>query len=267
MNNKVVFIIFNNQVIFQTNQNQDIKEWYISLGGDINNFDNLIRGFVMNNKMVFFKTDFKYDQEVIDAALTFSQYIKTVLKNDNLKVCCGILTNGMYDSWEPILVLGEKDFANREKVEIEDGTTKLVERLGTDSIAEPMIEFKNDFADPEFQKLAVRYTKTVLFLCIVIKVILIVLGKAHSSGFDLLLILAQIGLLGFCIHGFQVNHPKIKLVSVLAAASLFLMFDIGDILLGAFYLLFVIDAEIIKNGINLIKKIKETIKGKLKKNK
>ena len=266
-NNKIMFMIHNNQVLFLQNSNMDFREWYLSLDGDINNYDSLIRGFVIKDKMIFFKGNFNYDEEVINAAIEYSDYIKKVIKNDELRVFCGIKQEGMYNEWEPILELTEKDFEERKQVVLDDSTSIAIEKLGTDKVLEPMIEFKNDYEDPEFQKIAVKYTKTVFIICIILKVILVLLGKITIGGFDLLLILAQVGLLGFCIHGFKVNHPKIKIVSVLAALSLFLMFDLGDIILGAIYLFFVIDAESIKEGKSIIIQLSKVIKEKISKKK
>ena len=101
MNSKILFMIFNNEVKIQEDNGMDHREWYLSLGGNPDEFDKLIRGFVIGDKIIFYRGNFSYDEEVINYAKAYAPYIRNVLGNNNLIVCCGILANGINNSWEP----------------------------------------------------------------------------------------------------------------------------------------------------------------------
>ncbi len=55
MNNRILFMIIDDQVKYLTDSNMDHREWYVSLGLDPNNYENIVRGFVMDGKIIFFK--------------------------------------------------------------------------------------------------------------------------------------------------------------------------------------------------------------------
>ena len=68
MNTSILFMIFNNEVKYLNDSKMDHREWFLSLGGKEEDYPNLIRGFISNGKIVFYKNNFSYDEEVIKTA-------------------------------------------------------------------------------------------------------------------------------------------------------------------------------------------------------
>ena len=262
MNNKIIFMIFNNQVMFLQNSTMDHKEWFLSVGGIEDQFENLIRGFILNNKIVFYKGNFSYDQEVLNCASFYGPYIRNVLNNNNLEICCGVLTNGQYNGWEPIVTLNEEELGkslNHVK-KAEESTEIQVEAKPQ----EPIIEFMNDYTNPEFIKTAIKFTLVILIISIIVKVIIFAFGNTVITGYDKLIMFMQIASLTGTIICFKKNISKVKIVALVGAISLFLMFDIFDIILGIVYLLFIIDTNYITKSKSFIKNIIDFIKSKIK---
>ena len=116
MNNRILFLIYNNEVKYLQNSNMDHREWFLSLGGKQEEYEQLIRGFIMDGKVLFFKgSEFKYDNEVYDTARKFAHNIRSTLNNNNLVICCGILPGLPGQKCEPILVLNENEIENYVK--------------------------------------------------------------------------------------------------------------------------------------------------------
>ena len=250
MNNKILFIIIDDEVKYLTNSNMDHREWYVSLGLDEDNFDNIVRGFIMDGKIVFFKgSNFNYDEEVIKCAKKYAKGMRLTLNNPNLVVCCGIVIASYGEKWEPIMTLTENDLDDvivKEEVKKEEKTIPKEKR--------PLLEFNNNYEDPKFIKLAMIVTSIVLVLSIIIKIHLINIGRLNlSNGLDLILCAVQIGLLIYSLYGYKTKNKYTKYLSLISGICLFLMFDIFDIIIGILYCLFIID-------INYFTKLIETIK-------
>ena len=248
MNNKILFMIIGNEVKYLADSNMDHREWYTSLGLDINNYDNIVRGYVIDGKIIFFKGMFNYDNEVIDCAKRFAPGMKLTLNNPHLEVYCGILANSLGGKWEPILRINENELTgnvvNKEVSKKEYVPKKL----------ESSLEFKNNYNDPKFIKLAVIVTMIVLIISIIVKVSLIIKGRFHIGGFDLLLTLIQVILLGITILGYTKKANYTKYTGISAGIALVLTFDIIDILIGILYFLFSIDATYFTKILSKIKR-------------
>ena len=54
MNNRILFIVINGEIKFIQNTTMDHREWYQSLGGNMDEYENVIRGYIMDNKIIFF---------------------------------------------------------------------------------------------------------------------------------------------------------------------------------------------------------------------
>ena len=63
MNQKILFIIYNGEIKFLQNSPMDHREWYQSLGGNMEEYDNVIRGYIIDNMIIFFKANLNYDNE------------------------------------------------------------------------------------------------------------------------------------------------------------------------------------------------------------
>ena len=246
MNNKILFMILGREIKYLQNSEMDHREWYESLGLDPNNYDNIVRGFIVDGKIIFFKGMFNYDEEVIRVAKEFAPLMISNLNNPNLEVYCGILANSLGGKWEPILKINPNEFGVAPpKAEKKEYIPKELESS---------IEFKNNYEDSKFIKLAVIVTIIVLILTIIIKVVLMSKMKFSLGGSELLLLLGQVALLGVTIYGYVSKKSFTKYTGVAAGLLLVLTFNIFDIILGILYFLFSIDASMFTKLISKIKK-------------
>ncbi len=250
--NRVLFMIVNNQIKYLTGSDMDHREWYNSLGLDINSFDNIVRGYVIDNKIIYFKgMMFNYDEEVIKAARVFTPSIRSYLGNPSLEVYCGIIVNGQGQKWEPVLRINENEitgFVQTKPVEI-----KNKEYIETG----PVLELKNNYEDPKFIKTATIVTLIVLVLTLVLKIILFSKQELLQTrnSFDILLSIAQIGSLGFVIYGYNKKISYTKYIGIIASILIVLTLDVFDIIIGVLYFLFSIDQNYFIKVINFIKSI------------
>ncbi len=122
MEERILFIVFDGEVKFIKTSTMDHKEWFLSLGGNIDDYDNVIRGYVLEGMLCFFKANLNYDDEVIKFATKYGLKMKNQLNMPDLKICCGIEPGHDGSKWEPILILQDKDlegFKTAENVEKE----------------------------------------------------------------------------------------------------------------------------------------------------
>lgn len=244
MDNQVLFIIMNNQVNYSQNKNMDHKELYNSLGGNPDNYFNTIRGFIYKDKIIFYKANLSYDKEVIDTACKFAPLIKSQMNNPYLKVCCGINPGQNGSSWEPIMTLNDNELITSQtsnNIEnIKQKEEEIKRKIETPN--ETVIDFKNNYSDPKFIKLATVFTLSMIVLTILSKVILIVLQKINiGNGWELLLSISQIVLLIITLIGYQKKMPSTKYLGIAASIALVFMFNLVDIIIGVINLLFTID--------------------------
>ena len=251
MNNRNLFMIIDNQVKIQENTTMDHREWYISLGLDLNKFENIIRGYIIDNKIVFFKGSmFGYDNEVYTAALMYSKSIRHYLNNETLEVWCGISVDGNNAKWEPILKIKEEEIANYiPPVEKKEEPKKEYKEVGA------LIEFKNNYEDPKFIRNATIITIIVIGIEIIIKFLLFKEQKVlhFSNPIDVLLSVLQIGLLGYSIYGYTTKKSNTKYISIVTSVLIVLTLDVWDIIVGIVYFVFSIDNSYFAKLINLIK--------------
>ena len=254
MNTSILFMIFNNEVKYLNNSNMDHREWFLSLGGNPNDYPNLVRGFISNGKIVFYKDSFSYDEEVIKTAKRYAPSMKVVL-GDNLEVWCGVLPGRPGEKWETIMKLNNDELTGF----IAEPTTNS-QKVQKDFVQENVIEFKNDYENPKFIKGATIITIVVLVLTIISKIILIT-GKHFKTGFsfDTILMLIEIGTLLYCIYGYNKKKPNTKIVSMVSALSLVLMFNLIDIISGVIYFLFNVDSGYFARVPDLINILKSKI--------
>ena len=251
-NNRILFMIIDKQVKYYQGADMDHKEWYISLGLDLNNFDNIIRGFIADGKIVFYKgQNFNYDDEVMRYAKGFAPSMRITLNNLNLEVWCGAMVNGFNSKWEPIVRINDNELTG-----IIDEPVKVEKKVVSDRPQESVIDFKNDYDNPAFIKRAILVSIVTLILAVIIKVILIANQKMYMSNRgDSFLMLLQIGLLGGSIYGYSSKKKYTKYLGIGAGIALLLMFDILDILLGILYLVYSIDESYYFKLIEMIKKV------------
>ena len=262
MNNKILFMIYNGEIKFLNNTTMDHREWYLSLGGDINNYDNVIRGYVINNNLIFFKANLSYNQEVIDMAHKCAPAMKQQLNNPNLRVWCGISPGMNGASWEPILELKENELTGFS-INIQEETKKhqMKSHQGEKELS-PILEFKNNYEDPKFIKFATVFTSIILVLTILSKIYLYTIEKLNfTSRWSILLVISQIVLLIITLVGYNKKLNSSKYFGLASSIALIFMFELPDIIIGIINLFFTIDQgyilkilDIGKSGVTKISK-------------
>ena len=256
MNNKILFMIYNNEIKFLSDPNMDHRDWYKSLGGNLDEYDKVIRGFVINNQLIFFKGNLSYDNEVIDMARKCAPIMKERLNNPNLKVCCGINPGHDGSAWEPIMTLNDNELTGFTVNNSEEEKQRELERqININKPIEPILDFKNNYDDPKFIKFATIFTSVILVLTIISKIIMLVTEKLDfNTAWNKLLVLAQIAFLIVTIITYSKKNKKAKYFGLAASIALFFMFNILDIIIGIINLLFTIDQGYILNIISAGKK-------------
>lgn len=254
MNTSILFMIFNNEVKYLNDSKMDHREWFLSLGGKEEDYPNLIRGFISNGKIVFYKNNFSYDEEVIKTAKRYAPSMKIVL-GDNLEVWCGVLPGRPGEKWETIMKIN-----NNELTGFIQETPTNPPKEKKEFVQENVLDFKNDYENPKFIKGATIITIIVIILTIISKAILIS-SKHFKTGlsYDTFIMLIEFISLGYCIYGYNKKKKNTKIVSMVAALSLVLMFNVIDIVTGIMYFLFNVDSGYFTRVPDLINILKNKI--------
>lgn len=260
MNDKILFIVLNDEIKFLKGSTMDHREWYLSLGGAPEKYDDIIRGYIMKGKVIFFKANLNYDKEVIDFATKTGIAIRNQINEPTYKICCGINPGHDGADWEPILTIPDEELLGyKSEEQLQQEAKKLEsqkrnEELGT--VEGPLIEFRNDFTNPEFIKYAKTFTIVMTILAIISKIILSFTGALSSGGgFLTLLILIQIGGLIATIVGYQKKIPQTKYIAFASAVASVCLFDIPDIIIGVLIGLFTVDQTYIIKMMQMVKKL------------
>lgn len=92
---RIAFLIINNNVEFLKSSGMSHIEWAKTLGINEQEFNNLVRGYVLNNNIVFYKGNFAFDDGVISVAKTYCKQIKNLCDiRSKCKVYCGVKIEG-----------------------------------------------------------------------------------------------------------------------------------------------------------------------------
>ena len=250
MNNKILFLIIGEEIKYLQNSTMDHREWYVSLGYDVNVFDQVVRGFIMDNKIIFYKGNFQYDDSVILAAKKFTPHIRYTLNNSGLEPYCGLIISSFDSKWEPVLKINENEITGFQSAAPEPVIVKNVE-------TGPALEIKNDYTNEKFIKTAMIVTGIVFILCIVIKIYLFsnTIVLQWSNFTDILLVIGQVGLLGATLFGYIKKMTFPKYTGIIASVLLIITLDIWDIIVGILYFLFCIDQNYYTSAFHSIKKL------------
>ena len=261
MKDRLLFIVMNNEIKFKEDDGTDHKEWYQSLGGDMAEYDNVIRGYVMEGKIIYFKANLNYDGDVIEFATKTGIKMKKQLNNFDLKICCGIDPGHDGSKWEPILVLKDEDLdgykteEDFQKEAEEAEKKKMIEAL-KDHDTKPIVEFKNDEEDPKFIKLATTFTLVMIGVAFFSKLIMIHNKTFMTSNrWNSLLILAQFGGFILTIVGYRMKMSKTKLFAFISAVASIFMFDFFDIIIGILTALFTMDHKLVLQILDGVKSV------------
>ena len=272
MKDRILFIVFNGEIKFLQNSDMDHREWYQILGGNPEEYDNVIRGYITEGKIIYFKANLNYDNEVIEFATKTGLKIKQQLNRPDLKVCCGINPGHDGTKWEPILVLNDTDlegYQTEEEILAEqkkEEQKQAIAALKEDSL-DPLLQFKNDLEDPKFIRTATTFTIIILGIALISKVIMIH-NKTFmiSNRWNFLLMIAQMGSFILTIIGYRKKLSKAKYLGILASVASIFMFDFIDIIIGITYIFFTMDYTPFIKLLSSFKALSKKILSKEKKN-
>lgn len=266
MNDRILFIIFNNQIQYCHDPNSDHRNFYQSLGGNPNDYENTIKGYIFKDKIVFFKNNLTYDEEVINMAKRCAPAMKQQLNNPYLKVCCGINPGQNGTAWEPILTLNDSELTGYvTNKEIEQKQQAIKESERQQRIAREtttVVDFKNNYDDPKFIKFAIIFTIVILVLTVLSKLYLVYISEENITGLTKFLMVAQILLLIGTLIGYIQKKEYSKYLGIGATVALVMMFNIIDIIIGVINFLFTVDQGYIVSILNSGKKGISKIQGK-----
>jgi len=255
-------MLIDNEMKYLQKNDGDHREWYISLGKDPNDFENIVRGFILDGKIVFYKgLNFNYDEEVIKVAQQYAPSMRLVLGNPNLEVWCGALVESFGAKWEPILRINDDELTGF----IEEKPVEKVVKKEVDKDKGPVLEFVNDYNDERFIKNAVKVTEIILGLAILSKIVLIICGKLYLNTFGgFILCVGQIGVLGYLIYAYPKKNKYIKPLSILACFFLAMSFSFFDIILAIIYFLFSVDSHYLTKIMEFVTSLINKIRGNIK---
>ena len=73
---RIAFIIYQDKVYYMKDTSLSHWEYAQTLGISKENFDTLCRGYYLNEKLIFYKGNFEYDDTLIDYAKQYFDEIK-----------------------------------------------------------------------------------------------------------------------------------------------------------------------------------------------
>lgn len=104
---RIAFMIINNEILFLENSEMSHYEWYTSLNLKKQDFKNIVRGYLIDSRAVFYKDDFICDDEVIKKAKEYGEIIKKKYKLKKLKVSAGLNKGEIGEIWSSIMKVEE----------------------------------------------------------------------------------------------------------------------------------------------------------------
>ena len=104
---RIAFMIIDNEIMFLEHSTMSHYEWYTSLKYKKEDFKNIVRGYIIDSRAVFYKGDFSYDDEVIKKAKEYGELIKKKYKLKKLKVSVGLKEGKIGEAWSSIKKIEE----------------------------------------------------------------------------------------------------------------------------------------------------------------
>lgn len=96
-------MIINNEVIYLRDSGMSHLEWYLSLGLPKGKFDQIIRGYYKDGKIIFYKGDFLYDDEVIETAKFYGNFIREEVRDNDASIFAGVKKGKIGETWDPMI--------------------------------------------------------------------------------------------------------------------------------------------------------------------
>ena len=97
---RLAFMIIEDKIIYLSNSKLSHIEWYKSLNYDLDKFDMIVRGYYRDGKIVFYKGDFEYDEEVIQNARKYGNEIRKYVDDKNAEIYVGVIKGKVGEIWK-----------------------------------------------------------------------------------------------------------------------------------------------------------------------
>lgn len=102
---RVAFIIYKGEIQYLAHSTFSHEEWCRSLGITDQEFSSLVRGYVRDNRIVYYQGDFAWNEEVLQTALSTYSQIASALCLEDYSVYCGVKKGNVGSIWEPAFCL------------------------------------------------------------------------------------------------------------------------------------------------------------------
>lgn len=99
---RVAFMIIDDKIYFLKNSDMSHYEWYKNLGFDEKKFNNIIRGYYKDGKIIFYKADFTYDVLTKECAIKYAKTIMNEVNDFNCDIWLGVKKGKIGEDWMPI---------------------------------------------------------------------------------------------------------------------------------------------------------------------
>lgn len=89
--NRIAFLVLNGKVNLLKNSTMSHLEWFKSLGGKSEGFNEIIRGYFFGDNLVFYKGNFEYDDKFIENVKNICKQVCDSINLKNCKIYCGLV--------------------------------------------------------------------------------------------------------------------------------------------------------------------------------
>ena len=104
---RIAFIIYDNKVFYMKDTILSHWEFAQTLGISKEVFDTLCRGYYLDEKLIFYKGNFEYDDDLIDYAKEYFDEIKAELNLEKVNIYFGQKIGKIGEAWPPDYYYGE----------------------------------------------------------------------------------------------------------------------------------------------------------------
>ncbi len=98
---RIAFLIVNNEILFLQNSPMTHYEWAKSINIDVSNFDEITRGYALNNEIFFYHGNFDVNEKVIEDAKIYTKIICEKFNLKNPSVYAGMEIGEIGTRWKP----------------------------------------------------------------------------------------------------------------------------------------------------------------------
>lgn len=109
---RVAFMIVNGKVLYLEGSTMSHFQWAMSLGLDLDKFNDLTRGYARDGQIVFYKGNFEFDKKIIVDAKTYANEIARHCNMPSAEVYAGVNIGKPGQVWLPKKLLFTLELEN-----------------------------------------------------------------------------------------------------------------------------------------------------------